>query len=71
MMVDLEDRPVTVVTDAGEYHAGVMRGDRLLTDEACNLDDAEGRRIAEDGIPDGTPLAHVCRRCFPVTDAEG
>lgn len=67
--IERNERPVTVVTDAGEYHAGVMRDGRLLTDEACNLDDATGRRVV-DAIPDGTPAVHVCRRCYPVLGLE-
>lgn len=61
----------TVVTrdrSSGMVHLRVRRGKQLLSDEACNLDDAgEFDILAE--IP--TDDANLCARCFPDTDFEG
>lgn len=64
----MSDHPIVIrVGDAkeGKYHRGTISHDRLLTDEACNLDDAASRSYST-VIPDGTPAAMLCERCFPV-----
>jgi hypothetical protein len=59
----LPDGPVLLRTAAGRYHEGYQRRGRLLTDEACNLDESPAEVVIgslEDAEPDA-----LCERCFP------
>lgn len=52
-------------TSKGRLHKGVVRDDRVLTDEACNLDDADGPETILTEIPEDADEAAYCSRCFP------
>lgn len=54
---------IYVVTKAGRIHRGAVVGDQVLTDEACNLDDAEARTIWTE-LPEFASDATMCDRCL-------
>lgn len=50
---------------SGRIHAAMRRGNRLLTDEMDNLDDAGERdEITADELANAEP-ADLCHNCFP------
>jgi len=52
-------------TANGHWHRVLVIGDRRLTDERCNLDDADVD-LELDGIgPDDGDAVDLCARCFP------
>jgi hypothetical protein len=49
---------------SGRVHAAVRRGEELLTDERCNLDDAGDRdEVTVAQLADTDP-DRLCKRCF-------
>lgn len=53
-----------VRTKAGRIHNAAVVHDRVLTDEACNLDDAAGELEVLTALPVDVDEAALCDRCF-------
>lgn len=58
-------------TKAGQLHRGTPDGDRVLSDERCNLDDAPGAEEVLTAIPEDAEPEAFCRWCFPREDYFG
>ena len=55
-------------TTAGRIHRGTPDGDRILTDERCQLDDAPGAEEQLASIPEDAEPEAFCDWCFPKED---
>jgi hypothetical protein len=58
-------QPVYVRTKAGRVHQAAVVNDRVLVDEACNLDQAPGPEEVLTQLPEDLEPEAFCRRCFP------
>lgn len=64
-----ETKAAYITTKAGRVHKAVLQDDRVLTDEACNLDDAEGRTVSFE-LPEHAEPGTLCGRCFAEREGE-
>lgn len=55
---------IYVRTRSGRIHRAAIVHDRVLVDEACNLDDAPGEEEVLTAIPEAADEAAFCGRCF-------
>ena len=56
---------IYVRTKAGRIHKAAVIDDHVLTDEACNLDDAPGTEEVLTRLPEEADTEAYCDRCFP------
>lgn len=59
-----------VRTKAGRIHKVAIVSDRVLVDEACNLDDAPGTEEVLTRLPVDAAEDAFCGRCFPRPEGE-
>lgn len=55
---------------SGRIHAAARRGDRVLTDEADNLDAAGDRDEVDADVVANAEPGDLCERCFPKPSTE-
>lgn len=51
-------------TAKGRIHRGTLDGDRVLTDERCQLDDAPAAEEQLEALPENLEPAALCGFCF-------
>lgn len=57
-----EKQDVLLLTSNDVVHHAIQYGQQLLTDEGCNIDQTDSKRITEGEL---IGPHHMCERCFP------